>query len=324
MLVGDDGGARPLDSPLFRARCWNAKRVNQFVQSAQRCEDFNSETFRPISELGRRRIIAVGDLHGDMESALSVLRMANVVDENGKWVGNNTVLVQTGNVIDQGPDTKDLLSLFPRLAQEANRVGGRVIQLLGEHEIMNMMGDLRFVKERPDEFLSPESRAITFSSTGYLGFRLFNLPLAHRVGHTVFAHSGIAPRWAASGIQTINRLAKSGLSDYALKSNSSPHADQLAILGASGPTQYANYTESSESIACNTLWSALSIMNVQRMVIGRQLQKDGKITSRCGARLLFINTGISSAIAGKQSALEILPDGEVRAIYPSGSVTITL
>ncbi|RKP07543.1 Metallo-dependent phosphatase-like protein, partial [Thamnocephalis sphaerospora] len=270
------------------------------------------------------RIVAVGDLHGDLESALSVLRMAHVIDSDGKWAGgSNTVLVQTGNVIDHGPDTKELLMLFPRLVQEANRAGGRVIQLLGESEVMNMGGDLRYVKERPDAFLSPESRATTFSSTGYLGSRLFNLPFVHRVGGTVFVHGGILPKWANVNVQVINRLAKSELDHYAKQPVSATPKKYPLIGEPTSLIRYDGYTTHEEALACAVLKVTLQLMNAHRIVVGHRLLEDGKIRSRCNGHVIAINTGISRAVRGKQSALEILPGGRVRALYPSGAIELT-
>lgn len=48
-----------------------------------------------------RRIVAVGDLHGDMGNARKVLNMAGVIDENGDWTGNVDYFVQTGDIIDR-------------------------------------------------------------------------------------------------------------------------------------------------------------------------------------------------------------------------------
>ncbi|RKP05463.1 Metallo-dependent phosphatase-like protein [Thamnocephalis sphaerospora] len=319
MLIGDDGGARPLNGHLFRARCWDANRVNYYVNYAPKHEDPNSQTFRKTSELAKRRIVAVGDLHGDMDSALSVLRMARVIDNSGRWSGgSNTVLVQTGNIIDYGPDTKDLLTFFAQLVQEANRAGGRVIQLLGNHEIMNMAHDLRFVRERSDEFLSPESRATTFSSTGYLGFRLSNLPVVRQINDTVFVHGGITLRWADNDIQVINQYAKAQLDSYIKRKDTGTAARYPFVLDESSPIHYDGYLEDPERVACEALQRVLLAMGVKRMVVGHTLQESGKIYSRCNGRLLAINTGISRAIQGKHSALEILPGNSINAIYPSG------
>ncbi|RKP06045.1 Metallo-dependent phosphatase-like protein [Thamnocephalis sphaerospora] len=319
MLVGDDGGARPLDSAIFRVRCSQAVKINPLIKYAPKYENPDNKTFRRTSSLVQRRIVAVGDLHGDLESALSVLRMAHVIDSDGKWAGgSNTVLVQTGNVIDHGPDTKELLMLFPRLVQEANRAGGRVIQLLGESEVMNMGGDLRYVKERPDAFLSPESRATTFSSTGYLGSRLSNLPTVHRIGTTVFVHGGIQLKRANTNIQATNKLAKSELDAYVRQPTLT--ANYPMLLGNDGLLRYSSHSMHPGRLACDSLKRTLYAMGATRMVVGRVLQNDGKITPQCGGLLVAINTGISRYIRGKQAALEILPGGQLRALYPSGPI----
>jgi hypothetical protein len=91
------------------------------------------------------RIVAVGDLHGDFAAWRAIARAARLVDETGRWIGGNTVLVQTGDVVDRGPDSLKLIQDFMRLQREAPRAGGQVVALIGNHEAMNMTGDLRYV-----------------------------------------------------------------------------------------------------------------------------------------------------------------------------------
>ncbi|KAG6331206.1 hypothetical protein ID866_7878, partial [Astraeus odoratus] len=91
----------------------------------------------------KRRIVAVGDLHGDLPNAHKVLQMAGVVDEDGFWTGDVDVFVQTGDIIDRGDDTIDLFAWMDNLREQAHGVGGIVISLLGNHEWMNMIGDWR-------------------------------------------------------------------------------------------------------------------------------------------------------------------------------------
>jgi Calcineurin-like phosphoesterase len=96
------------------------------------------------------RIIAVGDLHGDFSAWRDILRGAKLVDGNGHWTGGDTVLVQTGDVVDRGPDSLKLLRDIMRLQDEAERAHGRVIAMVGNHEAMNIVGDLRYVS--PQDF----------------------------------------------------------------------------------------------------------------------------------------------------------------------------
>ena len=96
---------------------------------------------------GVGRIVAIGDLHGDYENYLAALRAAGLIDRKGKWVGGETHLVQTGDIPDRGPDTAKIIAHMTRLAQQAERKGGRVHNLMGNHEAMNVYGDLRYVHE---------------------------------------------------------------------------------------------------------------------------------------------------------------------------------
>jgi hypothetical protein len=93
----------------------------------------------------RERIVAVGDVHGAYERFVAILRQARVIDARDRWTGGRTVLVQTGDVVDRGPDSRRALDLLRRLEREAARAGGRVVPLLGNHEVMWMLGDLRYV-----------------------------------------------------------------------------------------------------------------------------------------------------------------------------------
>ena len=96
---------------------------------------------------GVERVVAIGDLHGDYENYLAALRAAGLVDRKGKWAGGDTHFVQTGDLPDRGPDTGKIIEHIQRLGKQAQRKGGRVHNLIGNHEAMNMYGDLRYVHE---------------------------------------------------------------------------------------------------------------------------------------------------------------------------------
>lgn len=91
------------------------------------------------------RIIAIGDLHGDWTAWRAIVRAAGVMDDKGHWAGGKTVLVQTGDVPDRGPDTLKIIDDLMRLQKEAKAAGGQVVTLVGNHESMMMIGDLRYV-----------------------------------------------------------------------------------------------------------------------------------------------------------------------------------
>jgi calcineurin-like phosphoesterase family protein len=97
------------------------------------------------SEKAPERVVAVGDVHGDFDNFCLILRRSGLVDENNHWTGGSATLVQTGDLIDRGPKGRDAMDLVMELEKEAAKKGGAVVPLLGNHEVMNILGDLRYV-----------------------------------------------------------------------------------------------------------------------------------------------------------------------------------
>lgn len=97
-----------------------------------------------------QRIVVFGDLHGEYDKFADMMRTAGLIDSRGAWSGGNTHFVQLGDVPDRAPDTRRILDHLMRLERQAQRAGGYVHALIGNHEAMNMTGDLRYVV--PGEF----------------------------------------------------------------------------------------------------------------------------------------------------------------------------
>jgi hypothetical protein len=90
-------------------------------------------------------LVAVGDVHGDFEDFCSILQRVGLIDERRQWTGGNTTFLQLGDLIDRGPKPRQVLDLMLSLDEQSAKAGGRVVALLGNHEMMNLMGDLRYV-----------------------------------------------------------------------------------------------------------------------------------------------------------------------------------
>ncbi|KAM1753365.1 hypothetical protein ACFX12_005957 [Malus domestica] len=94
-----------------------------------------------------RRIVAVGDLHGDLGQTRCALETAGVLSPDGEdvWTGGETVLIQLGDILDRGEDEIAILSLLRSLDMQAKAEGGAVFQVNGNHETINVEGDFRYV-----------------------------------------------------------------------------------------------------------------------------------------------------------------------------------
>jgi len=122
---------------------------------------------------GVERIVAIGDIHGDYAHYIEALQAAGIVNSRGKWIGGETHFVQTGDIPDRGPDTVKIIEHLGKLTKEARKKGGRVHSLIGNHEAMNVYGDLSYVSAGEFEaFVTKNSAAMR---DRYFGLLMQNL-----------------------------------------------------------------------------------------------------------------------------------------------------
>src|SRR2546430_1974296 len=99
----------------------------------------------PTEAAAANSVVAIGDVHGDFDDFVTILQRAAIIDGQRHWSGGQTTLVQVGDLLDRGPKPREVMDLVISLEKEAPKAGGRVVSLLGNHEMMNIMGDLRYV-----------------------------------------------------------------------------------------------------------------------------------------------------------------------------------
>ncbi len=89
---------------------------------------------------GVERIVVVSDIHGDYDNFREIIKGIEIIDDNLNWNGGKTHLVQTGDILDRGPDAKKVFDLLMKLEKQAEMAGGKVHILLGNHEEINIIG----------------------------------------------------------------------------------------------------------------------------------------------------------------------------------------
>src|SRR6478752_5322034 len=104
---------------------------------------FCAATAPPLTAQGAPRIIAIGDIHGSIDGIKSILKITGLIDGSGKWIGGKTQLLQTGDYMDRGAGVRQVLDLLMSLEDQAKSAGGRAFALLGNHEVMNLIGETR-------------------------------------------------------------------------------------------------------------------------------------------------------------------------------------
>jgi len=265
----------------------------------------------------QRRIVAFGDVHGDLDATRSALRLAGAIDAEDRWIGGRLVVVQTGDQLDRGGDEQAILDLFEQLRVQAAAAGGAFHALLGNHEMMNVRGDLRYVTDEgfadfadavdrgPNDPLLTEFEP---HERGRMAALLPGRPYARllaeravvlRVGKNVFVHGGVLPDHVTYGIDRINREAQ----DWLRAKTDRPDI----LVGPDSPQWTRQYSQEPDSVACDTLAEVLSRLEARRMVMGHTVQ-DGGITSACEGLAWRIDVGMAAHYGGAVEVLEIIGD----------------
>ncbi len=141
-------------------------------------------------------IFVIGDTHGEFDRVRRLLANAGLINATARWSGGSSHLVFLGDVFDRGEDVTALLWFIYRLEVEAEAAGGRVHVVLGNHEIMAMTDDLRYVarKERLVSYLHQVEYADLFSPRhSVLGRWLATKPVLLRIDEVLLAHGGVSP-----------------------------------------------------------------------------------------------------------------------------------
>jgi hypothetical protein len=263
------------------------------------------------------RLVAIGDLHGDLAATRRALRLAGATDPQDRWIGGKLVVVQTGDELDRGDSDRQIVELFDRLADAAQAAGGRVRPLIGNHEAMNVSTDFRYVT--PGGFAAfadtdtsrvprgvleqlpvvERGRAAAFLPGGPFARRLGERDTIAVVGDTVFVHGGVTVAHVRYGIGRLNREVKRWMQGSG--------AQPGPIAEPEGPVWTRRYSDDKAGVDCAGLGAALSAVGAKRMVVGHTPHEEG-VSSACDGRVWRIDTGLSSYYGGPAQALEIRGD----------------
>lgn len=197
---------------------------------------------------GVERVVAFADVHGAHEELTTLLRSAGVVDAGLRWSGGKTHVVSLGDLLDRGADSRKVMDLLMRLQAEAAAAGGRLHVVLGNHEAMNVLGDLRYVdpgeyaaytaEEDPAERTQAKAAFLARQAgtteadferlfpPGYFGHRrmlgpegrygqwLLQLPVAVKVNDTVYMHGGPSSVLTGRSLEQLNRDYRAAVQNY--------------------------------------------------------------------------------------------------------------
>ena len=294
-------------------------------------------------------LVAIGDVHGDPDALFASLRLAGVVDGESWWrrargSGGATTVVQTGDATDRGARSIETIDAIERLRVEAKEVGDEVVGLLGNHELMTLQGDYRFVAR--EELLALGRRALDRAGVGKaekglgLGARAYlqagtlewgkmfargsergevvrDKPWAVVRGRgrcaTAFAHAGLLPEHllGEDGVDALNAEGKRLL---AVERVGRDHE----LLVGDGPVWTREISTGDEPGACDAALEVTRRLGVRRLVVGHTVTKSGRIETRCDGLIHMIDVGMSRLYGGSPSAWTCVESQGPVAISSSG------
>ena len=288
----------------------------------------------------RRRIIAIGDVHGDLDIAVRSFKIANLIDNNNNWIAEppDTVVVQVGDQLDNyrpnifsvyDDDHQDIgseknhmngedvqvMDFFDEMHRKASKQGGGVYSLLGNHEILNVIGRYEYVSRRDmnverynnvdgDEIIGPFSRNSLFSmgtdtrSPGPLCEKIAcSRPAVLVIGDIIFVHAGILPnvgrelgeldisdKGKHGKLKKLNRIMRKWIlgKSHEMKNIPQDFMNNLAINQVSSPFWTRAFgiipadVPMSSTECSRELKKTLKLFNLGKMVIGHTPQKFGE------------------------------------------------
>ena len=320
------------------------------------CSSFNIN-IQPSILPPVKRIIVMGDIHGDWSIMIKMLKLANVIDDKLQWIGGDTVVVQVGDQIDrcrnlpcnnqnatqddEGNDWK-ILQFFTDLHKLAELMGGAVYSLMGNHELMNTQGDMRYVSYKGMQELNKYQTEYKIDgkySSGkelreYLfkpGNKISNFLGCTRqfvliIGSNLFVHAGILPEIANKyKISDMNEIMSKYL--WNQLENVKNYDD---LLNSSSQSPLWNRTFGNIGLnttdvkqECPELLNPLKqIYKVDRIYVGHTpIIKEG-IKSVCNGKVWLTDYGASKAFSNFKSnpiqnafVLEILNDTDINILH---------
>jgi hypothetical protein len=308
---------------------------------------------------GIDRVVAVGDVHGDFQQFTALLRSAELIDGKNNWSGGRAHLVQTGDLLDRGPDSRRCIDFIVKLTDQARRAGGMVHELLGNHEAMNLYGDLRYVP--PEEFASfrdgdSEARRAAYyeqfveqmkKSPPPGGLPKFDAeyqrqwfgktPLGFVERQIQFGPRGQYGKWFRSrnAVVKVNdsvflhggigpKYAAVPLHEINERIRSEladfSKLEKGITMDTDGPLWYRGLAQDPEAAMGEHVDRVLQFHGVHRIVIGHTVL-DGTVIPRFGAKVLAIDAGMS-ALYGSRLACLVLEGGSAYTLHRGRKIPV--
>eukprot|EP01084_Bolivina_argentea_P108286 193519_1 len=201
-------------------------------------------TLRNVTLYGIKRIVAIGDLHGDLDQTKKLLQLTNCINNNSEWIATNTILIQTGDICDRGQHSIEILKLFKSFRMLASSYNSIVFNMLGNHEIRNIHGQFEHTNKYEIESYGGETefKNIFSLNNNEIGNWLRKVPVVMIIDNTLFSHAGIRSillEKLNNDIELVNKYATlwlvNGIDEFKQIKDEKERSGAYMVTGSDGP-----------------------------------------------------------------------------------------
>jgi hypothetical protein len=262
------------------------------------------------------KIIAFGDIHGDLNAFKNCLRKANLINQQDRWIGNNIHVVQVGDILDRKPRSEDysdedseflIISFILKLQIESYLSGGGYHPVIGNHELMNIMGIFDYVSNmgmhhfrnfnERKEYFKPGGEFCRYIACGWN-------PVI-KINNCLFCHGGLSKEIAMKyTIKEINEIMREKL--YNKNSNLSEQKFQNLFVNENSilwNRNYSNNMEPENPKIMNDLKFVLNKYNCRYKLIGHTAYTEG-VKIKYSGHVICIDTAMSAAFGKKRNKFD--------------------
>lgn len=257
---------------------------------------------------GVTNLVVISDIHGQYDLMVELLRSHGVIDENLNWSFGKGHLVINGDILGRGDKVTEALWLAYKLENQAIEAGGRMHYLLGNHELMLLDNDLRYLNKKYVRAarLMKVSVKKMHNNESVLGNWLRKRPVMITIDSLLITHAGISPDFVNRQLTThdVNQIFYENILN-ASKVRSNRGSDISFLKSPMGPIWYRGYF-GEDDIELSQLDDILDYFGSQKIIVGHT--SVDMITPLFGGRVLAVDSSIKN---GRGGEILIIENGEL-------------
>lgn len=272
------------------------------------------------------KLFVMSDPHGNLDCVVSLLRANGVIDKSYHWNYGKNRLVVIGDIFDRGKDATQIFWLIYKLEAEAAAAGGQVDFLLGNHEPMVLMNDVRYTDQKYKTLADTLGMTYPelFGRDSELGHWLCTRNTMQVVGRNLFVHAGLSKPFLEQdlAIPTVNEEMSKGL--YLKKKERKEASSLIYFLFASdGPIWYRGAVREEEKyhpLAADTLDMILRKYDADRMIVGHTIFED--ITTFYDGKVVAVNVDNAKNRKEKRGRGIVVENGKTYVVGDKGKMRL--